>query len=144
MMNELDKKVLELFRFLLNSGTKYLDHVDYTSGSLVYIIDGKLISLNPHKAYAEKELKPNSYSTVEYLSKTFDPFEFGSCINPKFKEREIRYDITLEGKWYRVPRLNRIEQAQALDRIDAILEEKESEILDSTLNEFTADSREEL
>lgn len=141
MMNELDKKVLELFRFLLNSGTKYLDHVDYTNGSLVYIIDSKLISLNPHKAYAEKELKPNSYSTVEYLSKTF---EFDGCINPEFKEREIRYDITLEGKWYRVPKLNRIEQAQALDRIDAILEEKESEILDSTLNEFTADSREEL
>lgn len=141
MMNELDKKVLELFRFLLNSGTKYLDHVDYTSGSLVYIIDSKLIRLNPYKTYAEKELKPNSYSTVEYLSKTF---EFDGCINPEFKEREIRYDITLEGKWYRVPKLNRIEQAQALDRIDAILEEKESEILDSTLNEFTADSREEL
>ena len=50
----------------------------------------------------------------------------------------------LGGKQYIVPKLSRLEQAQSLDRLDAILEERESEILDSVLNKLTVDSREEL
>ena len=44
MMNELDKKILELFRYLINSGTKHLSEIDYSSCSLKYKIDGKEIS----------------------------------------------------------------------------------------------------
>lgn len=145
MMNELDKKVLELFRFLLNSGTKYLTNIDYARGSLEYRINNKSIKLGFYRKHVEDEVRPNSYTTIEKMTKSMEYVPFcGQVRLNSNEEKEVRHYITVNEKYYDVPKLSRMEQAQALDRIDAILEEKESEDLDSTLNEFTADSREEL
>lgn len=145
MMNELNKKILELFRYLINSGTKHLSEIDYSGGSLKYKIDGKEIILRFTKVDTEEEVKPNLYTTIEKLTKSqvCIPFFAGvSCKTPNFNT--IQYSIMLGGKQYIVPKLSRLEQAQSLDRLDAILEERESEILDSVLNKLTVDSREEL
>lgn len=145
MMKELDKKVLELFRFLLNSGTKYLTNINYIRNSLEYKINNESINLSFYKKCVRDEASPNSYTTVEKMARSIDyiPFPGHVRLNSN-EEKEIRYYISVNEKYYDVPKLSRMEQAQALDRIDAILEEKESEDLDSALNEFTADSREEL
>lgn len=146
MMNELDKKVLELFRFLLNSGTKYLTNIDYIRKSLEYRISNKSIKLGFYRKHSEEgEASPNSYTTVEKMARSMEFIPYSGPIRlVRDEEKEIRYYITVNEKYYDVPKLSRMEQAQALDRVDAILEEKESEDLDSVLNEFTADSREEL
>lgn len=145
MMNELNKKILELFRYLINSGTKHLSEIDYSGCSLKYKIDGKEIILRFTKVDSEEKVKPNLYTTIEKLTKSrvCIPFFAGvGCKTPNFNT--IQYSIMLGGKQYIVPKLSRLEQAQSLDRLDAILEERESEILDSVLNKLTVDSREEL
>lgn len=144
MMNELNKKILELFRYLINSGTKHLSEIDYSGCSLKYKIDEKEIILTFTKVDTEEEVKPNLYTTVEELTKRgFIPLFAG--VGYKIpNSTTIQYSIMLGGKWYIVPKLSRLEQAQSLDSIDTILKEKESEILDSVLNKLTVDSREEL
>lgn len=106
-MNELDKKILELFRYLIASGTKHLGKINYKDCKLHYKVSGKEISL-------------------------------------KVSECDLGFGLTIEGKTYTVPKLQRVEQAQVLDRIEATLEEKESDILDSVLDELTSESRGEL
>ena len=145
MMNELNKKILELFRYLINSGTKHLSEIDYSSCSLKYKIDGKEIILRFTKVDTEEEVKPNLYTTVEELTKFWGyiPLFAGvGCKTPN--STTTQYSIMLGGRQYIVPKLSRLEQAQSLDSIDAILKERESEILDSVLNKLTVDSREEL
>ena len=145
MMNELNKKILELFRHLINSGTKHLSEIDYSGCSLKYKIDGKEIILTFTKVDTEEEVKSNLYTTVEELTKSrgFIPLFAGvSYTIPN--STTIQFSIMLGGKWYIVPKLSRLEQALSLDSIDAILKERESEILDSVLNKLTVDSREEL
>lgn len=145
MMNELNKKILELFRYLINSGTKHLSEIDYSGCSLKYKIDGKEIILRFTKVDTEEKVKPNLYTTIEKLTKSqvCIPYFAGvGCKTPN--STTTQYSIMLGGKQYIVPKLSRLEQAQSLDRLDAILEERESEILDSVLNKLTVDSREEL
>lgn len=145
MMNELNKKILELFRYLVNSGTRHLSEIDYSSSSLKYKIDGKEIILNFTKVDTEEEVKPNLYTTVEKLTKSWGYIPLFAGVGCKIpNSTTIQYSIMLGGKWYIVPKLSRLEQAQSLDSIDAILKERESEILDSVLNKLTVDSREEL
>lgn len=144
-MNELNKKILELFRYLINSGTKYLSEIDYSGCSLKYKIDGKEIILRFTKVDTEEKVKPNLYTTIEKLTKSrvCIPYFAGvSCKIPN--STTTQYSIMLGGRQYIVPKLSRLEQAQSLDRLDAILKERESEILDSVLNKLTVDSREEL
>lgn len=145
MMNELNKKILELFRYLINSGTKHLSEIDYSGCSLKYKIDGKEIILRFTKVDTEEEVKPNLYTTIEELTKSRGFIPLFAGVDYKIpNSTTIQYSIMLEGKWYIVPKLSRLEQAQSLDSIDTILKEKESEILDSVLNKLTVDSREEL
>lgn len=144
MTNELDKKILELFRFLISSGTKYLDHIDYIGKTLVYTVNSKVISLNPRKTLVGKEVAPNLYSTADNIAEGFlKPFLWVTLDSESGNTYETVYEIVLEGKCYRVPKLSRLEQAQTLDRIDATLKERELEILDTTLDMLTANSREE-
>lgn len=145
MMNELNKKILELFRYLINSGTKHLSEIDYSGCSLKYKIDGKEIILRFTKVDTEEKVKPNLYTTVEELTKSQVCIPFFAGVDYKIpNSTTTQYSIMLGGKQYIVPKLSRLEQAQSLDRLDAILEERESEILDSVLNKLTVDSREEL
>lgn len=145
-MNELDKKILELFRFLLYSGTKYLTNIDYIRSSLNYKIDDKSISLSFRKRLRTDCAQPNSYSVTEKMAETMDFITIceSTSLNINNWEKIVEYEISINGKYYHVPDLSRIEYARALDRIDAILEEKESENLDSILNELRTESREEL
>lgn len=146
-MNELDKKILELFCYLINSGTKHLCEIDYGNCVLEYKIDNKEITLSFYKIDAEKEIKPNSYSTAEKFIRSWEYFPSFAGVNSKTlrpNSLDIQFSIRLGGRWYMVPKLSRLEQAQTLDRIDAILEEKESEILDSVIGKLTGDSSEEL
>lgn len=144
-MNELNKKILELFRYLINSGTKHLSEIDYSGCSLKYKIDGKEIILRFTKVDTEEKVKPNLYTTVEELTKSQVCIPFFAGVDYKIpNSTTTQYSIMLGGKQYIVPKLSRLEQAQSLDRLDAILEERESEILDSVLNKLTVDSREEL
>ena len=143
MINELDKKILELFRYLIISGTKHLDKIDYKNCRLLYKVDDKEISLNIIHVERENDKEtPNSYSTLNIFSSYIGYPLYWDIIN--VSECDLGFSLTVEGKVYTVPKLQRIEQAQTIDRIEAILEEKESEILDSVLNELTSDSREEL
>lgn len=143
-MNELDKKILELFRYLIGSGTKHLRSIDYKEHKLRYIVNCKEITLHLKQYVKDREVKPNTYSTI---GSVFDPtkwrmlpwYEFGNI-----SESEVGYELIIEGKTYTVPKLQRVEQAQVLDRIEATLEEKESDILNSVLDELTSESREEL
>ena len=144
-MNELNKKILELFRYLINSGTKHLSEIDYSGRSLKYKIDGKEIILTFTKVDTEEEVKPNLYTTVEELTKFREYIPLFAGVGYKIpNSTTIQYSIILGGRQYIVPKLSRLEQAQSLDSIDAILKERESEILDSVLNKLTVDSREEL
>lgn len=143
-MNELDRKILELFRYLIGSGTKHLRKINYKEHKLRYVVNCKEITLSLHQYVVGREVKPNAYSTI---GSVFD--SIGWSIFPLFEfdktnESEIGYELTIEEKTYTVPKLPRVEQAQVLDRIEATLEEKESEILNSILDELTSESREEL
>ena len=142
-MNELDKKILELFRYLVASGTKHLGKIDYKGCKLHYKVSGKEISLNIYHLRKEEEEKPNSYSTLDIFSggPLYMPIYWNIL---KASECELSFHLTIEGKTYTVPKLQRVEQAQVLDRIEATLEEKESDILNSVLDELTSESREEL
>ena len=53
-MNKLDQKILELFRYLINTGTKYLSRIDYKNHKLLYKVDGKEVSLNMYHTTKEK------------------------------------------------------------------------------------------
>ena len=57
MMNELNKKILELFSYLINSGTKHLSEIDYGGYSLKYKVDGTEIILRFTKVDTEEEIK---------------------------------------------------------------------------------------
>lgn len=143
-MNELDKKILELFRYLIGSGTKHLRNINYGKHELRYIVNCKEITLHLYQYVRDREVKPNTYSTIGSVFdstkwRMFPWFEFD-----KTNESEVGYELTIEGKTYTVPKLQRVEQAQVLDRIEATLEEKESDILNSVLDELTSESREEL
>lgn len=142
-MNELDKKILELFRYLIASGTKHLGKINYKDCKLHYKVSGKEISLNIYYLVKGEDEKPNSYSTIEIFSRGhfYMPMYWDIL---KVSECDLGFGLTIEGKTYTVPKLQRVEQAQVLDRIEATLEEKESDILDSVLDELTSESREEL
>lgn len=142
-MNELDKKILELFRYIIDSGTKHLRNINYGKHELRYIVNGKEITLRMHQYVKDREVTPNTYSTIGSVFNSdkwcvFQLFEFA-----KTSESEVGYKLTIEGKSYMVPKLQRVEQAQVLDRIEATLEEKESDILNSVLDEITSESYEE-
>lgn len=143
-MNELDKKILELLHCLINTGTKYLSRIDYKNHKLLYKVDGKEVSLNMYYTIkGNNKINPNSYSTLDTFSKnyimSFSPY--WDIISTS--EGELYFSLTIEEKTYNIPELTRVEQAQTLDKIESILEKKESEILDSVLNELTIDYREE-
>ena len=144
-MNKLDQKILELFRYLINTGTKYLSRIDYKNHKLLYKVDGKEVSLNMyHTTKGKNEINPNSYSTLDTFSKnyimSFSPY-WDVIINTS--EGELYFSLTIEEKTYNIPELTRVEQAQTLDKIESILEKKESEILDSVLNGLIGNSCEE-
>ena len=136
-MNELDKKVLELFRYLINTGTEYLSRIDYKNHKLLYKVNGKEVSLNMYHATKGKDkINSNSYSTLDTFSNTYitDFLSYWDIINTS--EDELYFSLTIEEKTYNIPELTRVDKAETLDKIEAILEKKESEILDSVLNEL--------
>ena len=135
-MNELDQKILDLFKYLINSETQYLDKIDYNNHKLLYKIGSREISLSLCRFILGKEREPNSYSNLDDIFSC----KFGDCYFwevVKTVENEIGYRITVEGKTYNVPKLQRVEQALTLDKIDSIIRAKESGILDSVLIELT-------
>ena len=143
-MNELDKKILELLHCLINTGTKYLSRIDYKNHKLLYKVDGKEVSLNMYYTIQGKDkINPNSYSTLDTFSNTYITGFLPYWDIMSTSEGELYFSLTIEEKTYNIPELTRVEQAQTLDKIEAILEKKESEILDSVLNELTVDYREE-
>lgn len=147
IMNRLDEKILELFRYLINSGTRYIDKLDYNYNRIVYKLQNKEIVLELCAFKKDEERAQNSYSKVD----KFFRYRMMSCVYCGFggilfdsSTDEIGYNLHIEGKIYVVPELGRVEQAQVLDRLDDILEEMESNTLDSILDEFRVNSREEL
>ena len=137
-MNELDKKVLEIFRYLINTGTEYLSKIDYKNHKLLYKVNGKEVSLNMyHITKGKDKINSNSYSTLDTFSKnyitSFLPY-WNGIINTS--EGELYFSLTIEEKTYNIPELTRVDKAETLDKIEAILEKKESEILDSVLDEL--------
>ena len=144
-MNELDKKILDLFRYLISTGTKYLSDIDYSCHKFVYLVGDKEISLNICSFDKDYEQKPNSYSTLkDVLHRGWSLGALHSLAICNVEEEIVGYKLSIKGKTYIVPKLRRVEHAQVLDRIEAIIEEKESETLDSVINKLTEDSREEL
>ena len=136
-MNELDKKILELLHCLINTGTKYLSRIDYKNHKLLYKVNGKEVSLNMYHATKGKDkINSNSYSTLDTFSNTYitDFLSYWDIINTS--EDELYFSLTIEEKTYNIPELTRVDKAETLDKIEAILEKKESEILDSVLNEL--------
>lgn len=144
-MNDLDNKILELFRYLINSGTRYIDKLDYSYSKIVYKLQGKEIILQICSFKEGEERKPSSYTKMnEFFKFKISPYGLGHIFwGIDTPVGEIGYQIYIDGKLYIVPELKRVEQAQVLDRIDDILEEMESNTLDSILEEFRANSREE-
>lgn len=132
-MNDLDNKILELFKYLIDFGTQYLDKIDYYNNRLLYKIRGKVISLNICTLNTEYE--PNSYSNINnILCHTCNNYYFYKTA----KNEEIGFRITIEGKSYNVPKLQRVEQALTIDKIESILKNKESEILNSVLEDIAS------
>ena len=97
-----------------------------------------------HTTKEKNKINPNSYSTLDTFSKnyitSFFPY-WNGIINAS--EGELYFSLTIEEKTYNIPELTRVEQAQTLDKIEAILEKKESEILDSVLTGLIGNSCEE-
>lgn len=143
-MNNLDKKILELFQYLINSGTKYLREINYSDCKLIYTVGDKRVSIKICTFCKDVEQKPNSYTTVGSMGRSNWYCGPIFSVLSSVDEGKIGYKLNVEGKIYIVPKLQRAEHAYVLDRLEAILEEKESEILNSVLDELTVDSREEL
>ena len=141
-MIDLDNKILELFRYLISSGTKYLNKIDYVSKELLYKINDTDVSLRLSSTITYQE--PNSYSTIDSFCTSIPTlYNYFSWEVVKPSECELSYIISIEGKTYIVPKLNRLEQAQTLNKIEHIIQEKESSILYSVRNTLAIDSSEE-
>ena len=137
-MNNLDEKILEIFKHLLNSGASCLNKVDYISNVLEYKIDGVEINLCIYSTSSDQEVKPNSHTTVNDLVVLPGIPFCGLIACNNVNNRDVRYSISINGKSYRVPKLGRVDQAQALDRLDSILKTYEAEQVDSILSKFLA------
>ena len=144
-MNNLDDKILELFRYLINSGTKYLTSINYSNHKFCYEVNGKVVNIKVVTVNEKDEQKPNSYTNIKTLLQCGWGYSMlhGWAIS-KIEESKIGYTLSIDDKCYIVPTLQRQEHAHILDRIEDVIAQRESETLDSVIGKLTEDSREEL
>lgn len=140
-MNELDVKILELFNNIINSGAKYLDKIGYNESKLIYKIDNKEVRIILYNSEKNDEIS-NSFSNINSMFVRplhLYRWNFG-MLHTDVNENVIAFKIVIDGKAYFVPKLERVEHARILDKIDRIIKEKESQILNSVCDYVITDS----
>lgn len=132
-MNELNSKILDLFRYLLDYGAKYIETIRPIMPNIVFNIYNKKVSLGVIRVGRVTE---NAFTTIETAHYNAIDMEFYVNKPITIDESAMRFYITIEGKPYYVPELERVEHAQAINKINAMIAEKESDNLDSVIKEL--------
>lgn len=129
-MIELDNKVKSIFKGLVNSGTKYLKSV--SSSMLIYKIGNQKITLLTGRRSRDTVSETNQYLTIDRLS-NFNTYFYnlggiGDC---------IYFTLSIDGvDYYVINGLDRVEEAQILNKLDQTLQEFENDSLNRILSEL--------
>lgn len=130
-MENLDNRIYNIFKFLVESGTKYITELNYGSHNIQYLINGKNIILSAFTKSKEDKYIENSFSNIVTLYKRGGwpdySWELLHC-DPK---TELEFIITINSKQYRVYGLSRVEYAMVLDSLDNTIKEWEDKQLSS-------------
>lgn len=129
-MIELDNKVKDIFKGLVNSGTKYLKQV--VGNTLTYKICSQKIIVSVLKHKRDTVLETNKYTNIEKLAKVpayLMLYQSGDC---------IYFALSIDGiaNNYIVHGLDRVEEAQILNKLDQTLQEFEDNALNCVLSEL--------
>lgn len=129
-MIELDNKVKDIFKGLVNSGTKYLKQV--VGNTLTYKISSQKIIVSVSKHKRDTVLETNKYTNIEKLARIPDYLMLcpsGDCIYFVLSIDGIANHYTIHG-------LDRVEEAQILNKLDQTLQEFENDSLNRILSEL--------
>lgn len=134
-MNAIDHNVRNIFLTLVNSNTKYIKKIDYSFGKIIYKVGNHTIELG---GMCQKDESENTRSSSEtffgWSMRPINlPFSITDCFAPHY------FTLIIDGKFYIVNGLSRVDYAQALELLDDLFSDVEEERLTDILSNLTDD-----